>query len=780
MVKVLLIESSVKIQAQLSGALKKIRFDVETSNWASEAMTRLDEFHFDLVLIRDNLEDMSGCAFLTELRKKPEHAHFPIVIIYGKMDSKTRMDAWRAGADDVIGMPFVLPEVLMQIHVRLQKTHLHRNLVIPPALKRVSMKSAGPDAHVETLPLHGTVESRPLPVCLSSLFFSRSTGTLRFIEGKHIRSFYLENGYIRGTTSSHKDECLQRLMLKWFDFPGETRRQFKLIPETASDTEVTGSVASFCGLQESAIDAIKVRHMHYVVQGAVRMQKGEFDWAPNEKAHEISLVSFRGLHPVNLLLTVIRDTTPPPNYGHLILNKEFRLAPSPDEGLLRETYRLTEPETCVVALTASGISIGNWMKQSKVILPYADAFIYITLVFRIFAAVERTELRPDEIAAVILPPPFSVEESESIVDLTETVDAVIPEQETGKQGETAAEPSAGQVADEVTDVDLRPVTKRAQTAESMPTKIADKKPAASATEEHGKPQNLLDQEIHEINKQQTTPHRKYQKLWSEMAEPGTRQKAPAEPIKALDLYQLSESHLSKGHIWETHPALVIILALKLKKTGIMMFQDAASETRLYWQNGRLLYAKSNKLSLRIDQVLFDLGIINENQKQDASNLWENSGGMRSGTGLFKHNIVNIMELTEAVKEQIRLIIQDVCNMPAGDYQFLAGALPPEEYIAFDISTERVFMQGIRFLEDFGNLGKIVPNLNVSFTLSTGGILRAQDMRLEGVDISILNRFRKDTSVKAAFAGTDLGLQAFKNSIAGLYLLDLLETTGIQP
>jgi CheY-like chemotaxis protein len=767
MVKVLLIETNAKIQSQLVEALKKVRFDVTTTNWAADGLSLVKETCFDLVLIRFNLEDMSASEFTQSLRKNPEHTHFPIVVIYGKMDSKQRMEAWRSGADDVISMPFILPEVLMQLHIRLQKTNLHRNLSVPLNLRSQEETSRENDANSESLPGHGTISSRPFPVILSSLFFNRATGTLRMIEGKYIRSIYFENGFIRGASSSHKDEKIHRLMLKWVDFPGETKRHFKSLPETTSDEDITAQAAKLCGLQKEAIDAVAVRYMHYVIQGATLMTKGEFDWSANETPSDVCLVGFRGLHPVHLLLTVIRDTSPPPSYDHVIFNKEFKLAPSPNEGLLRNTFRMTAPEACVMALTASGITLGNWLKQSRIILPYAEAFIYVMLVFRIFSAVERAELDPDEIAAVALPPISTIETLESIIDISDD-DLSSPDTNEQKQ------PSSNELnsppphvdAHELTDVDLRPVKKRIspQTGQNQQT-----------TPCHSNGKSLLDREI-ECYKQQTTPHRRYQTLKEDLTDSPEKSKI-LKPPKVLQLFNLNESHLLQGQTWETHPALIMVLAIKMKQTGILLYSDAASHTRLYWQNGRLLYAKTDKLSLRIDQVLFDLGIINEDQKQDAGNLWEASGGMRSGTGLFKQHIVNVMELTEAVKEQIRLIIQDVCNMPAGEYRFQAGSLPPEEYIAFDISTERVFMQGIRGLEELGNLDKTIPSLNTTWVGCPGASGKAQDMRLEGVDITILNRFRKETTLKAAFAGSDLGLQAFKNTIVGLYMIDLLEMTG---
>ncbi|MCD4653856.1 hypothetical protein K8T06_07955, partial [bacterium] len=612
---------------------------------------------------------------------------------------------------------------------------------------------ADPESVPDNLPLHGTVDIRPFPACLSTLYLTKATGVIRFIEGKHTRTFYLEKGFVRGTQSSRKDENLQRLMLKWLVFPGDTKRHFKSLPDSTSDYESVKTARQLCGFQDETIDAIAVRYMHYVADGAIHVTKGEFDWTPDEDPGDILLVNFVGLHPIHLLLTVIRDTTPSPDYRSMISNQDYHLAPAGNQGLLRNTYRYTGLEVCVTALTATGISLRNWLKQAEIVLPYANAFIYIMLVFRIFTTVKRSELRPDEIDAVALPRPKQSDELETVIDVQddEIVKPVAPSSETIPAKSDKYEANIGDELDGVTEIDLRPVKKR-----------------ILKTSRKSENKNLLDRELEKFN-QQSTSQKRLDAIKKRLSYLNNK----TSP-NVLEMFNIDEDQLENGHTWDSHPVLICCLIIKLQKTGILIFSDAASETRLYWQTGRLVYAKSNKPSLRIDQVLFDLGLITEEQKQTAGNLWEESGGMRSGTGLFQQNIVNVMTLTEAVKEQIRMIILDICNMPAGDYKFISGVLPQAEYIAFDISTKRILLQGIRGMEVLGNLERILPDLNTTFKQTPGASEKAQEVHLEGVDITVLNRFRKTSTAKSSFVGMDISLQIFKNITVGLYILGLLE------
>ncbi|MGB3976600.1 MAG: response regulator [bacterium] len=766
MIKVLLVESSEKIQNQLTAALKNVKFEVVAINEASDALSKLNETHFDMVLFRDKFEDSTAVEHVSEIRKTPKFIGFPIIVIYGKMNSKEKLDAWKSGADDVVSMPFVLPELLMQLHIRLKKTNLYRELQPPPGLvpeKTPSLSEADGD---ERLPFHGLIESYPIPYCFAWIYLRQASGVFRLIEGKHIRSFYIENGFVRGAHSTRKEESYYRFILKTMTFSGEAKRDFKALPETISDIKVVEAVKTLSGLQQEILNSLAIQYIQSISSAALQNSKGEFDWAPEEKPEEIFQVSFRGIHPAHLLLNSLRHLTPAPDFSHLLIGKELRLVPNASEGVLSQVYNLIPVEAGLLSLTANGITLNNWLRQAGSILPYAPSLMYTLLSFKAFKTTEQEELSLGEIFVVKLPEPIddqSIKQDGSQLSVVD--DDQIPEQTDRLHPITTPKHINDFTSNDKTDTGLHPVIKQAGPPTKPVASSKEAKPVSSV-----KNSTLLDRELQKFNEQPITPkHRR-----PTVTDPLLEKESQKRNVSLFDEFGLMEQDLTEGHTWETHPVLVIVLAIKFKKTGTLIFTDAASQTKLFWRNGNLLYAKTNKPEFRIDKILFDLGLINEEQRIKASDLWDTSAGMRSGTGLFQQKIVSINALTDAVREQIHLIIQDVCNMPAGDYKFNSNELPDSEYVAFDIITERAFMRGIRNLEELDVFEKIVPSLSVTFTLAPDAITKAHDAHLEGVDINILNRFRKNAALKAVFAETDLDIKKFKNTIVGLGLLGYLE------
>ncbi len=604
----------------------------------------------------------------------------------------------------------------------------------------------------------------PLPKFLSLAFARNSTGVLRLIEGKHIRAFYIKDGHMCGSNSTLRDELLHRYIVKTCQFPGELKRDFKNLSETLSDKALALETINLCRLQPELFDTLAIRHMQLIATGAINTGKGEFDWTPNETPDDFYVFGFQGIHPLHLLLSVIRTNPPMRDYSEMFSNKDLLLVPN--ESFHSASGLLSMPETSAVAATANGIALTSWLQQSRVVLPYADVFMYIMIQFNCFCTVERNEVDPEEIQRVALP--GSENEAKgigfdlfaSIIDIDDTV---ISQETSSSEQQLNA-----QLSNELTDNN--------DVSSSSTPKDKSEKPTIKKAQPMPKKETLLEKELNEINKQQTSKFRRVQPSQSSLLQ-HKKSGIKSEDIDFSTFLKLDETKLGEGHIWDVHPGAIMALAIKHKKTGVMTFCDAISESRMYWQDGKLLYARSTKPEFRIDQVLFGMGLINKAQKHTAADLWESSGGMRTGTALIQMQMINPIELTEAIKEQIRMIIHDVCAMPAGDFAFRSRGLPSAEYVAFDISTERVFIRSFRSLEQLNELESISSSLKSKFVTKTDAITRAHHTQLEGTDINILNRFRKTASLKSVFADTNIGLQVFKNTVTALYLLDYLGMTG---
>jgi diguanylate cyclase (GGDEF)-like protein len=92
---------------------------------------------------------LSGLEICRMLRMSPRWQQLPVVFVTATADLASRLSAFRAGADDYLAKPIVVPELLARIRVRLEQTRLLRE-------------------RAERCPLTGTLLRRPLLEALAA------------------------------------------------------------------------------------------------------------------------------------------------------------------------------------------------------------------------------------------------------------------------------------------------------------------------------------------------------------------------------------------------------------------------------------------------------------------------------------------------------------------------------------------------------------------------------------------------------------------------------------
>lgn len=75
-------------------------------------MDKIQNNHFDMILLDLMLPYMSGDNVLTKLRQK---AQTPVIVITAKETTQMKVDLLRLGADDYITKPFDIDEILAPI-----------------------------------------------------------------------------------------------------------------------------------------------------------------------------------------------------------------------------------------------------------------------------------------------------------------------------------------------------------------------------------------------------------------------------------------------------------------------------------------------------------------------------------------------------------------------------------------------------------------------------------------------------------------------------------------
>lgn len=111
------------VGAHLSGA----GFDVMPALSGQQAMQRISARLPDLILLDLLMPGMDGFEVLAQLRKDPQTAPLPVIVLTAMHDRELLVKAFTAGAVDYVTKPFVVEELLARVrtHLELKRTRDH-------------------------------------------------------------------------------------------------------------------------------------------------------------------------------------------------------------------------------------------------------------------------------------------------------------------------------------------------------------------------------------------------------------------------------------------------------------------------------------------------------------------------------------------------------------------------------------------------------------------------------------------------------------------------------
>jgi two-component system phosphate regulon response regulator PhoB len=109
----------------------------------------------DLVVLDLMLPGMSGLEVLRELRRRPETAALPVILLTARREEEDRIAGLREGADDYLAKPFAPQELVLRVGAVLRRVRQ------PTAMKGGKVVRVGPFA-LDTGAASAEVEGREL------------------------------------------------------------------------------------------------------------------------------------------------------------------------------------------------------------------------------------------------------------------------------------------------------------------------------------------------------------------------------------------------------------------------------------------------------------------------------------------------------------------------------------------------------------------------------------------------------------------------------------------
>lgn len=122
MARILTVDDSNSLRRMVAFTLKQAGHEVIQAVDGRDGLVKAQEHRIDLALVDVNMPAMGGIEMVTEMRKLPEHAQTPILMLTTESSDEKKQEGRKAGATGWIVKPFSPEQLLGIVEKVLGKT----------------------------------------------------------------------------------------------------------------------------------------------------------------------------------------------------------------------------------------------------------------------------------------------------------------------------------------------------------------------------------------------------------------------------------------------------------------------------------------------------------------------------------------------------------------------------------------------------------------------------------------------------------------------------------
>src|SRR5580658_5989434 len=149
--RLLIVDDEANNRAALARRLTQKGYIVEVAGDGPQALARIQNARYDLVLLDQMMPGMSGMEVLRRLRSTYSQSELPVIMVTGIDQSQTVVEALRLGANDYVVKPVDSQVVAARIQSQLARSEADRVMRVMDPLTGLGNRQLYLDRAVEAL-----------------------------------------------------------------------------------------------------------------------------------------------------------------------------------------------------------------------------------------------------------------------------------------------------------------------------------------------------------------------------------------------------------------------------------------------------------------------------------------------------------------------------------------------------------------------------------------------------------------------------------------------------
>jgi len=179
-----------------------------------------------------------------------------------------------------------------------------------------------------------------------------------------------------------------------------------------------------------------------------------------------------------------------------------------------------------------------------------------------------------------------------------------------------------------------------------------------------------------------------------------------------------------------------------RKTGALTIERSGKEVKIYFREGKLVYAFLNGQDEGLTGMLRKAGKISAEQSRVIRTRSETNSDKELGLLLMNAGFVAQDDIVQSVRSHTLDAVYSVFSWTDGSFHFEPNELPTEGTITVPINLENIIMEGSRRVKEHQMLQDELPDLDVALRLTERPYPSARDVKLTADEwrvVSLISR-----------------------------------------
>jgi curved DNA-binding protein CbpA len=217
----------------------------------------------------------------------------------------------------------------------------------------------------------------------------------------------------------------------------------------------------------------------------------------------------------------------------------------------------------------------------------------------------------------------------------------------------------------------------------------------------------------------------------------------------------------------------ILRSIDLKaQSGALILRRSATEKKLYFHKGALVFASSNLEQEGLGQMLVNQGKLSPLQ-WDAASRSKNSEE-RPGVALIGMGLFEAAQVREFLELQIREILYPLFDWNSEEFEFKTGEVSVERELRLNLSLANLIFEGIRRMKNAEIIHKGLKGTESFIRLTPQSEITAANLNLSAEEGFVLSRVESCLKISEILQISPLGLEMTQKILYGLVLTGILE------